>query len=263
MSIPDCQRIIKKASATKLGEVYGIKQMPEDGVTYPIRFNIMNDIARIYLDTSGAALHKRGYRPDTPVEAPLRESLAAAIIQLTKYRGRGTLVDAFCGSGTLAIEAALNARNIAPGQGRKYIGEAFRFLGRDAWQAERENAKAREFEGSYSIIASDLDEAALENAAANAKRAGVADIIRFEKADARTRDYPVDCIVVANPPYGERLSTTGDAAKLYKALGTVLRDKPLYLLTADLDFERDFGAKARKRRKLYNGMLQCMLYMYF
>ncbi|MDR0936966.1 MAG: class I SAM-dependent RNA methyltransferase [Oscillospiraceae bacterium] len=263
MSIPDCQKIIKKASATRLGEAYGITRMPEDGITYPVRFNIMSDTVRVYLDTSGAALHKRGYRPDTPVEAPLRETLAAAIVQLSRYRGRGTLIDAFCGSGTLAIEAALNARNIAPGQGRKYVGEAFHFLSRDVWQSERDNAKAREFTGDYHIIASDLDSAALANARANAERAGVADIIRFETADARTRDYPGDAIILANPPYGERLSTTSEAAKLYKALGEILRDKPLYLLTADLDFERDFGAKAKKRRKLYNGMLQCMLYMYF
>ena len=160
-SVPDCQSIIKKAAAVRMGRAYGLERMPETGELYQIQFSIMKDEARIYLDTTGTGLHKRGYRP-AQVAAPLRETLAAAMVDIAGYRGRGEFCDPFCGSGTIAIEAALAAKNRAPGINRGFAAEKWQSLPQDIWRAEREAARAREYSGEYRIFGSDIDPKAVE-----------------------------------------------------------------------------------------------------
>jgi putative N6-adenine-specific DNA methylase len=182
-SVPDCQKIIKKAAAERLKAAYGLTWCPEDGAQYQIQFSIMKDAAVIYLDTSGTGLHKRGYRP-AQVAAPLRETLAAALVDIAGYRGRGDFCDPFCGSGTIAIEAALAAKNRAPGLNRHFAAENWACFDPEIWREAKEAARGREFSGEYRIFASDIDPKAVAIAQANAARAGVDDIITFETADA-------------------------------------------------------------------------------
>lgn len=263
-SIPDCQRIIKKAAAVRLASHFGIQRLPETGPVHQIRFAIMKDIATIYIDTSGEGLHKRGWRPNANL-APLRETLAAGIVKLSRFKGREIFLDPFCGSGTIAIEAALAAINRAPGLGRTFSAEKWGF---DAlWREGRAAAKAAEYNGGYTILASDIDPACIDIAKANAQRAGVDGYIHFKTADATTLPIPEGPgILAANPPYGERLMDLSDVQKLYTSIGRAWRNLPdwkMYILSNNPEFEKLFGKKASKRRKLYNGMLQCNLYMYF
>ena len=182
-SSPYCQSIIKKAIAKRLSAVYGVDWLPEDGETVSIKFSIMNDKATIYLDASGDGLHKRGYRP-VHVGAPLSETLAAAMVDLSRYRGRDDFVDPFCGSGTLPIEAALIAKNRAVGLHRSFAAQSWGFLEKDIWDRAREEAKSKEYSGDYRIYGTDIDPQAIEYSKQNAERAGVADCIKFEVADA-------------------------------------------------------------------------------
>ena len=265
-SVPDCQRIIKKAAAVRLAGKYGLGRLPEDGAVHQIRFSIMRDVAAVYLDTSGEGLHKRGWRPNSNL-APLRETLAAAIVKLSRFKGKEIFVDPFCGSGTIAIEAALAAINRAPGLGRTFATESWPLCPPEIWREAREEVRAAEFSGGYTILASDIDPACIEIAKANAERAGVGGIVRFKTADALTLPIPEGPgILAANPPYGERLMTPQEVQKLYSSMGRAWRSLDgwkQYFLTSDPEFERYFGKKAKKRRKLYNGMIQCNLYMYF
>jgi len=264
-SVPDCQKIIKKAAATRLGSYYGYETMPETGETYQIRFSIADDICALYLDTSGEGLHKRGYRPKS-VAAPLRETIAAGMIEIAKFRGKQPLRDPFCGSGTIAIEAALSAKNRAPGLFRRFAAEKWPFIAPSVWTQARENAKSREYRGAYDILGTDIDPECVEIARENSKRAGVDDIVRFETADARTpRDWIADpCVIVTNPPYGERVMEKSDAALLYRQFGQAVKQYPdakLYILSSHTEFEREFGRPASKKRKLYNGMIKCDLFI--
>lgn len=264
-SVPDCQSIIKKAAAVRMGRAYGLERMPETGELYQIQFSIMKDEARIYLDTTGTGLHKRGYRP-AQVAAPLRETLAAALVDIAGYRGRGEFCDPFCGSGTIAIEAALAAKGRAPGLNRGFAAEKWRALPRDIWREEREAARAREFSGEYRIFGSDIDPKAVEISRANAERAGVADIVEFSVADAREFSRTTERgVIVTNPPYGERLMEKREAERLYTDFGKAfsrVKGWDLCLLSSHTEFERCFGALAGKRRRLYNGMMRCELYIY-
>ena len=264
-SVPDCQSIIKKAAAVRMGRAYGLERMPETGELYQIQFSIMKDEARIYLDTTGTGLHKRGYRP-AQVAAPLRETLAAALVDIAGYRGRGEFCDPFCGSGTIAIEAALAAKGRAPGLNRGFAAEKWRALHRNIWREEREAARAREFSGEYRIFGSDIDPKAVEISRANAKRAGVADIVEFSVADAREFSRTTERgVIVTNPPYGERLMEKREAERLYTDFGKAfsrVKGWDLCLLSSHTEFERCFGALAGKRRRLYNGMIRCELYIY-
>ena len=263
-SVPDCQAIVKKAAARRLGEAYHLGWLPEDGATYQLQFSIMKDVCELYLDCSGVPLYKRGYRADAGA-APLRETLAAAMVQLTHYRGRELFLDPFCGSGTLCIEAAWIARNRAPGLTRRFAAERWDCAGEHWFREAREAARAREFHGDYTIIGSDNDPSALALARANAQKAGVEHLVRFERADALTRDYPTAGILCANPPYGERMLEQEQARQLIRGLGRRAAELPgwrMYLISSDEEFERCFGRRADKRRKLYNGMLKCNLYMY-
>ena len=264
-SVSDCQSIIKKAVVTRLSAKYGLSWFPEDAEKVQIQFSIMNDLATIYLDTSGEGLHKRGYRP-AHVAAPLSETLAAAMVILSRYRGRDDFCDPFCGSGTLAIEAALMAKNRAPGLHRSFAAEDWSCIDRKVWRLAREEAPTREFKGDYRIFASDIDPNAVEIAKKNAELAGVSDVVRFEVADATRFDRKTSRgVIVTNPPYGERIMEKREAEGLYTAFGKAYfasENWSLYLLSSHTEFERTFGKNADKKRKLYNGMIKCDLYMY-
>ena len=264
-SVPDCQKIVKKAVVERLKGVYKLDWFPEDGETYPIQFSLMRDRAVLYLDTSGTALHKRGYRP-AQVAAPLRETLAAAMVDIARYRGKGEFCDPFCGSGTVAIEAALAALNRAPGLNRSFQAERWARFPAELWSREREAARAGEYSGEYHISASDIDPRAVATARANARRAGVEELIDFSVADARKFSRSTDSgVLCTNPPYGERLMDRQAAGELYRAFGKALRAASgwrVCVLSSHEQFESCFGARASKRRRLYNGTIPCQLFLY-
>ena len=265
MSVPDCQAIVKKAASRRLGEKYGVSWLPETGAKYQLQFSVMNDRVQLYLDTTGPGLHKRGYRA-VGNDAPLRETLAAAMVQLTRYRGREFLWDPFCGSGTIPIEAALIARNIAPGIRRRFAAEAFAWSDGGVWEQVRTEAKDKEFHGKYQILGSDNDPKCVSLSMANARKAGVGDVIRFSDGDATKMDLPAQSgILIGNPPYGQRMLEQQSAQRLYAALGRHLKYADgwkKYIITSEPEFEHYFGRRADKKRKLYNGMIKCDYYMY-
>ena len=220
----------------------------------------------LMLDTSGAGLHKRGYRAQG-VAAPLRETLAAAMVLLSRYRGRDPLCDPFCGSGTIPIEAALIAKNRAPGLNRSFSAQKWACVERELWLRAADEAMDKEFDGDYEIWGGDIDPAAVELARHNAQLAEVDDIVRFEAADARTFHWGgMYGRIVTNPPYGERIMERREAEELYRAFGKAWTKFPvtwkLYLLSSHTEFERTFGKTADRKRKLYNGMLKCDLFLY-
>ena len=263
-SVPDCQAIVKKAVSARLGAQYGLTWMPETEETYQIRFSILKDEAALFLDTSGVGLHKRGYRP-AQVTAPIRETLAAALVDIAGYRGRGDFCDPFCGSGTIAIEAALSARGRAPGAERSFAAEKWPDFNAD-WDAVRQEAKRGEFHRDYHIFASDIDEKAVSIARQNAKRAGVDDLITFGTADAgRFSRQTGGGIVVTNPPYGERLGDLTDARRVVRDFGRAMRDLPgwqVNIISSDEELEKSYGRRAKKVRRLYNGMIRCGYFMF-
>ena len=265
MSVPDCQAIIKKAASKRLGEKYGVSWLPETGVKFQLQFAIMQDKVTLYLDTSGVGLHKRGYRA-VGNEAPLRETLAAAMVMLTRYRGREFFWDPFCGSGTIPIEAALIAKNRAPGLKRRFAAEAFPWIDKQIWEDVRAEAQDKEFNGSYRILGSDNDPKCVSLSMANARKAGVADCITFSDGDATKMSLPCDSgILVCNPPYGQRMLEQQSAQRLNGALGRHLKfanDWKKFIITSEPEFEHYFGRRADKKRKLYNGMIKCDYYMY-
>ena len=265
MSVPDCQAIIKKAASKRLGQKYGVSWMPETGTKYQLQFSIMNDRVQLYLDTSGPGLHKRGYRA-VGNDAPLRETLAAAMVMLTKYRGREFVWDPFCGSGTIPIEAAFIAKNKAPGMYRRFAAEAFGFVPASVWGDVRTEAKDKEFKGNYKILGSDNDPKCISLAMANARKAQVDNLIEFRDGDATKMPLPTDSgILICNPPYGQRMMEQKSAQRLYADLGRHLKfanDWKKFIITSEPEFEHYFGKRADKKRKLYNGMIKCDYYMY-
>ena len=265
-SIPDCQRIIKKAIVERLRDKFKTQTLKETGAKYQVQFAIMNDVAALYIDTSGAGLHKRGYRP-VGNAAPLRETLAAAMVKLSRYRGREQMCDPFCGSGTIPIEAALAALNRAPGINRKFAAQKWVWLDKKVWDEASAQAKAAEYHGDYDIWGGDIDPKNLGIAQENAARAGVSQHVRFETADAAvfTRSTPGG-IIVTNPPFGERVMEHGEAEVIYSKFGAATRGLDswkMFILSSHTEFERTFGKTATKKRKLYNGMIKCDLFMYF
>ena len=265
-SVPACQAIVKKASAKRLGNAYGCETLPETGSRYQIQFSIVKDVATLSLDTSGEGLYKRGYRAQN-MGAPLRETLAAALVTLSRYRGKDPFCDPFCGSGTIPIEAALIAKNRAPGLDRSFSAQKWKNMPSRLWMEAADEAMDKEFHGTYDIWGGDIDPAAVELARHNASLAGVEDCIRFEVADAgafhRESEYGQ---LVTNPPYGERLLEKKEAEELYRSFGRALRDLPpkwrVVVLSSHTEFERCFGRPADKKRKLYNGMLKCDAFFY-
>ncbi len=265
MSVPDCQAIIKKAASRRLGEKYRLSWLPETGAKYQLQFSLMHDTVTLYLDTTGSGLHKRGYRA-VGNEAPLRETLAAAMVLLTRYRGREFFWDPFCGSGTIAIEAALIAKNRAPGIARHFAAEQFGWAEKTAWEQVRQAAREREFRGEYRILGSDNDPKCVSLSIANARKAGVADCVSFQDGDATKMSLPSDSgLIVCNPPYGQRMLEQHSAQKLYAAFGRHLKFAngwKKFIITSEPEFEHYFGRRADKKRKLYNGMIKCDYYMY-
>lgn len=267
MSVPDCQKIIKKAIAERMRQKYGQVYSPETGSKFQVQFSIMNDRASICIDTSGKGLHKRGYRAEGNL-APLRETLAAGMVRLSRYRGRDVFFDPFCGSGTIAIEAALAAINRAPGLNRRFAAMDWPCLNPLSWEQAKEAAKSEEYNNTYHIFCSDIDNKCIEIARNNAKLAGVEKHISFKCSDARQfKSQNSSGLIVTNPPYGERLMEQQDAEALYHDFGRAFRSLgnswKLYLLSPHSEFEQIFGLTATKKRKLYNGMIKCNLFMYF
>ena len=271
-SVPDCQKIIKKAAVKRLERCYHQSWFEECGAVKQLQFSIYKDRVLLMLDTSGAGLHKRGYRPNANA-APIRETLAAAIADLAHVRSDSLVVDPFCGSGTLMIESALRAMNIAPGLRRKFAFEGWNWRELDGGFAadyRRECVAQIDHEAGFSAKGFDIDPDMRRLTATNARNAGVGPRISAEVADVRDFDaaklLPEGGTVLCNPPYGERMLDIREAEKLYREMGRVfVPDENIgyYIITPDEDFEQIFGRKADKRRKLYNGMIRCTLYMYF
>ncbi len=265
MSVSDCQAIIKKAASRRLGEKYGVSWLPETGIKYQLHFTILNDRVTLSLDTSGQGLHKRGYRA-VGNDAPLHETLAAGMIQLSRYRGREFFWDPFCGSGTIPIEAALIAKNRAPGLHRHFAAEEFPWISKDVWTQVKTEAKDKEFRGNYRIMGSDNDPACVSLSFANAKKAGVADCVTFKDGDATKLSLPAESgIMVCNPPYGERMMDLRNAQQLYAALGRHFKyanQWKQFVLTSEPEFEHYYGRRADKKRKFYNGKIKCDCYMF-
>jgi len=265
MSVSDCQAIIKKAASKRLGEKYGVAWLPETGVKFQLHFTILNDQVVLSLDTSGQGLHKRGYRA-VGNDAPLHETLAAGMIQLTRYRGREFFWDPFCGSGTIPIEAALIAKNRAPGLNRQFAAQEYPWMPESAWKLAKEEAKDKEFNGKYQIMGSDADPACVSLSFANARKAGVSDCVTFKDGDATKMSLPAENgILVCNPPYGERMMEQKEAQRLYGALGRHLKfanNWKKFVITSEPEFEHYFGCRSDKKRKFYNGKIKCDYYMF-
>lgn len=263
-SLPDCQSIIKKAAVTRLSEIYGLKTFPETGVKYQLEFFLFKDVAYLMLDTSGVALHKRGYRPASGI-APLRETLAAAIVLTTHPREDVLFWDPMCGSGTIAIEAAQILHRIAPGLTRSFDAEAFPRIPAFLWEEERQKARDEiDLANGAAIRASDIDPDLLVIAKENAKRAGVEGCIEFFRADVR-RIQKEDrrATIVCNPPYGERLMTPKEVEALYREMGkafSYLSPWQIFVLTSHPNLEKLFARRADKTKKLVNGRIPCTLY---
>lgn len=267
-SLPDCQSIVKKAIVERLSEKYGSKWFAENsGVKYQIEFFIFKDIAHLMIDTTGTALHKRGYRPEAGV-APIRETLAAAIALTARPREDTLMWDPFCGSGTLVIEAAMIATGRAPGMGRGFAAESFPAIPKRLWAEARAEAEGKILHDSkFEAFASDTDEDMLDLVYENATRAGVEEHLNIFCADAREIVKPDRRgTILCNPPYGERMMEQKEVRDLYAAIGkTFATFTPwqIYVITSCPDFERLFGRRADKTKRLYNGMIPCTLYEFF
>ncbi|WP_425447523.1 THUMP domain-containing class I SAM-dependent RNA methyltransferase [Dethiothermospora halolimnae] len=266
-SVPDCQSIVKKAVVEKLKEKYKKEWFEETGPEFTIQVALLKDKATLTIDTSGVGLHKRGYR-EKALEAPLKETLAASMIQLSFWNKDRILYDPFCGSGTIAIEAAMIGKNIAPGLGRNFASEDWPMIGKDVWKEERVSAlKAIDQETQLHIKASDIDKRAIEVAKENAFEAGVDDCIDFYVKDALDVNIKDQYgVIISNPPYGERLGEKPEIEILYKGLGKKLRALDtwsIYILTSEEGFEKLYGKKSDKRRKLYNGRIKVDYYQYY
>lgn len=266
-SIPDCQSIIKKAVVERLKLSYKIPWFEETGSVHQIQFLIMKDQVSVMLDASGLGLHKRGYRANA-TEAPIKETLAAAMVHLAHVRRDSDVIDPFCGSGTILIESALYALNIAPGLRRRFAAERWEGISPSVWRIERERAQDLvRRDASFTAHGYDIDDNALRLTEENAQKAGVSSRIFTQKRDIRQFSAIGEKgIVICNPPYGERLLDVSQAEELYGIMGDVFEHKhgwSYYIISPDDDFEKCYGSQADKRRKLYNGMIKCQLYMYF
>lgn len=266
-SLPDCQSIIKKAIVERLKLKYRIPWFEESGDLYQVQFLIMKDTVSVMLDTSGAGLHKRGYRANA-AEAPIKETLAASMAKLARLWPDSHVYDPFCGSGTILIESALLAMNIAPGLQRRFAAQSWQGIDDSVWVQERQRAQDLvRRDSTFLATGYDIDGAAVALALENAKKAGVISHIRAEKRDIHefAEDGERGC-VICNPPYGERLLDLSAAEELYTAMGQHFVPKrgwSYHIISPDETFESCFGRPADKRRKLYNGMIKCQLYSYY
>lgn len=267
-SVPDCQAIVKKAIVERLKQTYDIEQFPETGATYTVKVTLLKDRVTVTLDTSGPGLHKRGYRV-RDVAAPIKETLAAAMVQLSFWKPSRLLVDPFCGSGTIAIEAVMIGRNIAPGLSRVFASEDWGAIPKEIWREERKAAfEAIDYDSDVEIFASDIDPKAVAAARDNALEAGVDDCIEFHIQPLSSLKAEVDYgIIIGNPPYGERIGEKKQIRKIYDELGNFIGSNPtwsLYLITSDKEFESILREQpADRRRKLYNGRIEICYYQYY
>jgi putative N6-adenine-specific DNA methylase len=266
-SVPDCQAIVKKAVVEKMKQKYKRDWFPEDGPRYTIEVALLKDTVTLTIDTSGVGLHKRGYRK-LGSQAPLKETLAAAMVLLSRWHPEITLVDPFCGSGTIPIEAALIGMNLAPGLNREFAAEKWPAIPKALWVKARDEAKglAHHLQPLH-IIGSDINGEVLSLARYHARQAGVEEKVFFQKLPVSgLRSKRKYGYVICNPPYGERLGDTAQSEELYREMGTVFKDLDtwsFYILAAHPGFERLFGRKADKKRKLYNGRIQCNYYQFY
>lgn len=266
-SVPDCQSIVKKAIVERLKVKYGISWFNETGSEYRVRFSIMKNRVTMMIDTSGEGLHKRGYRRNSN-DAPLKETLAAAMCDTARIYHDTQLFDPFCGSGTILIEAALMAAKIAPGLNRYFAAERFSVIPDKVWRDER-TAAMDKINRNIEFLAQgyDIDKSAVDLTLENAKKAGVEKFVRASIADVRDFKAPDGrCQIITNPPYGERLLDIKAAEELYTVMGrNFVREqgKKYCVISPHDEFEQFFGRTADKRRKLYNGMIKCQLFMYF
>lgn len=263
----DIQSIMKKAMAARLGEKYGVSWMEETGNEYPVRVSLLKDEVTVAIDTTGEALHKRGYRKLTS-KAPIKETLAAALIMLTPWKQDRILIDPFCGSGTIPIEAALIGANIAPGLNRSFLSENWtEFLPKKLWYAAAEEANdliLRKVE--MNLQGYDIDGEIVQAARQNAELAGVEEYIHFQQRPvSQLKSSKKYGFIITNPPYGERISEKAAMPELYREIGTVfgaLDTWSYFIITSYEDAQRDMGRKADKNRKLYNGMIKTYFYQF-
>ena len=267
--VPTVQAMVKKAIVERLSQVYHRRtRLPETGATYPLEVAIAKDHVLLTLDTSGSSLFKRGYR-QAKGGAPLKENLAAALVSLAHWFPDNPFVDPVCGSGTIPIEAALIGYNIAPGLNREFAAERWVNLVPAGLSDDLRDAAlyAADYDVELDITGYDIDGQMIEIAKANARAAGLSQAITFKQL--AVKDWHTDKlngVLVANPPYGERLSDLASVRELYRQMGQLYRAMPTwskYILTADLEFETYYGAPATKRRKLYNGALRTDLFQYW
>ncbi|MDZ5711970.1 THUMP domain-containing class I SAM-dependent RNA methyltransferase [Jeotgalibacillus haloalkalitolerans] len=267
-SVPDCQSIVKKAIVERMKAAYKrMSFLEESGPTYKIEVAIRNDKVTLTVDTSGAGLHKRGYRTGQG-EAPLKETMAAALIKLTNWRPDRPFHDPFCGSGTIPIEAALIGQNIAPGFNREFISEEWPIIPGSIWDKVREDAEAAaNYDQPLEIYGTDVDHKMIEVAKENAIEAGLGDLIQFKQM--QVKDFTADNdygVIVGNPPYGERIGEEEEVEKMYRDMGQVFEQYPTwskYIITSHPHFEDLYGKKATKKRKLFNGFIRTDYYQYF
>lgn len=263
----DIQSIMKKAMVECLKEAYHVDWFPEEGSSFPVRAFLMKDEVTVALDSTGDSLHKRGYRKLT-AKAPIAENLAAALIMLTPWNGSRVLVDPFCGSGTIPIEAAMMAANMAPGMKRHFTGETWRHLiGENVWQDAFEEARELVIpDGKPDIQGYDIDDEMVTIARANARLAGVENLIHFQRRDIALLSHPKKYgFLITNPPYGERMNEKAELPGLYRMIGERFRGLDswsMYLISAYENAEKDIGQKADKNRKIYNGMMKAYYYQF-
>lgn len=265
-SVSDCQSIVKKAVVESMKRKYNKDWFSEDGPTYKIEVGILKDIVTLTIDTSGAGLHKRGYR-ELAGEAPMKETLAAALVLLSRWNPSRVLADPFCGSGTIAIEAALIGKNIAPGLKRSFISEEWPQIPKSIWEDTRNHANRSINKEDFRILASDIDGNVLRTAKENARMAGVEEYIAFQKLPVQefSSKKKYGCII-CNPPYGERIGEAKQVENLYKDMGSVfskLDSWSVFVITSHDEFQKLYGKRADKNRKLYNGRILCYYYQYF
>ncbi len=266
-SVPACQSVTEKAIVEKMKETYKLSIFPKSGAKYKVLISILKDTAIITIDTSGEGLHKRGYR-ETAVKAPLKETLAYSLIELSYWKKDRVLLDPVCGSGTIAIEAAMKAKNIAPGLSRKFVSETWSFSDPQVWKDVRVEAFSKiDVDFTPKIYASDIDPKNIEIAKENAYNAGVDDCIIFECKPFKEVTLPEQYgVTICNPPYGERIGILKEVEDLYRDMGKLYQADPtwsFYCITSHEEFERIYGKRADQKRKLYNGMIKIDYFQYY
>lgn len=266
-SISDCQRIVEKAVVERLKTKYDVQWFEKTGAKYTIEVALLKDIATLTIDTSGEGLHKRGYR-DRQGDAPIKETLAAAMVLLSFWNKDRVLFDPFCGSGTIPIEAAMIGKNMAPGLDRNFAAEEWDRIPKELWsEAKRDAFKAIDTETKLHILGCDIDRKAILRARDNAANFGLEDDIAFFNKDFREAELNNEYgVVISNPPYGERIGEKEEVTELYKDLGIKLKELDTwstYIITSDEKFENHYGKKADKKRKLYNGRIKVDYYQYY